>query len=455
MTTPVSGSGSGPQEPIESRPRTDQPAAQQEGAASEAPTQPALGGLRSRPDTPAQSRGTPVSSPEGTPLAAHAHPDLARNVQRDGPRLLREEELRWKTSQPAGSFIAGEPLVLRPTGYNAVVGAATEEGMIFSVDGEELTVYEAMTMSLGIGDGSTPFYLVVEGAAEGGVASLAQRWATISGSEVIAREPIFTLDDKRQVVIKGQGPLHRFSPIPFETPPARLAIENGELVEILETGHRATEPLAHLREKLGSGGEGTVFRMGEDLAAKIFVPDVNAPELIERGRRVLDRRASEGFRVQKKLSDPQHLPSGLVMQYLELGSASHQDILVPVDSKDKATGKLRMTGLFTINHARAEVLDEHTIVELDKMRELLETHRPFHHDPEFNDPEIMFDRNGLPYFSDPVQDILPGYDDFPPPAPDDLHEEMLQVIAQLREVAQTNVSARRLSATSPETEPDK
>lgn len=445
MPTPVSGSTGGPQEPH--RPVDSSPVPQEEGVASEQSNQPAFGGLSGRPNIAVRSRSEPDSASSVSSFAAHGHPDSARGAQRGGPGQPGTEAFVRRPVQPDGSFIAGGPLVLGPEKHNAVVGEATEAGTMLTEDGRELPAHEAMAMSLGVGQGHWPFYLAVDGAQEGGATSLAQRWATISGSEVIVQNPAITRDKGGRTIIEGRGPLHRFSPMPFETSPVHLAIENGQLVVPLEEGNRPAEPQEHLRELLGSGGEGAVFRMGANFAAKIFFPDVNTLELMERGRRVLDRRASEGFRVEKKLSDPQLLPSGLAMQYLELGSASHRDILVPVRSADEATGTLRMTGPFKINHARAEALGEHTIAELDKMRELLETHRPFHHDPEFNDPEIMFDLNGLPYFSDPVQDIEPGYPDFAPPTPEDLHEEMLQVVAQLREIALTNVSARRLSTT--------
>jgi len=123
---------------------------------------------------------------------------------------------------------------------------------------------------------------------------------------------------------------------------------------------------------------------------------------------VLDRRAQEGFRVEKKLSDAQTLPSGLVIQYQYLAIGNHSEIL-----------------------ERGQMLGERTIAELRRMRGLLETHRPFHNDPEFNDPEIMFDRDELPYFSDPVQDIEP---DLTPP-PDLLHDETQRIISALLELA--------------------
>jgi hypothetical protein len=151
-----------------------------------------------------------------------------------------------------------------------------------------------------------------------------------------------------------------------------------------------------------------VHRLGENLAANIFFPDVDAFALVERGTRVLARRAQEGFRVEKKLGDARQLPSGLVIQYKALVAGNHRDILV-----------------------RGQALREHTVAELEKMRRLIETHRPFHDDPEFNDPEIMFDRDELPYLSDPVRDIVPELT----PPPNVLHEAMLTIIATLLQLA--------------------
>lgn len=430
MIPPVSDSQSSPQEPR----REHDHEAQRHGHAKQRPKQPAFEESNSRPDMPL-SRPTPRLGPSGARTARDG-PDLAsmaperRDASANEPRALR-----WVAADPTQSFIAGERgnvVVIGPEGYNTVVGAATEAGTVLTGDGRDLSVHEAIAMSLAFGNGTAAFYLAVDGAQDGGAASLAQRWASISGVDVIVRTPTVKRDPKGRTVIEGKGPLHRFSPKPFEARPVLLAIEHGALVTRENAGNRTVLPRAHLREKLGSGGEGAVFRLGENLAAKMFFPDVDALGLIARGKRVLERRAAEGFRVARDLAPPRRSPGGLVVQYLELGAASDRDILTTAASAHEADGRLPIHGYFSIDHARAQTLGAHTIAELDKMRELLEVHRPFHRDREFNDPEIMFDRDGLPYLSDPVQDMQT---DFPAPEPDALHAEALQVIAVLRKVA--------------------
>jgi len=382
MSIPISGSEPGTPRPA----RPDEPSVEQTGeaAASERAKQPAFGPLGHRAGGPAPLRGQ--SGP-------------AQGIDADGFAL--------KPRVPAGSFMAGNPLVLSPDGYVSVVGQATQRGTMLTEDERELSVHEAIAMSPST-DTINRFYLAVDGAADGGAASLGQRWATITGGPVVVQRPVVSRGDHGRLIVKGTGPVRRFLPIPLATTPARLAIDNGELVECLETGSRPAAPLAHMREQLGSGEEGAVFRLGENLAAKLYFHDVDALGLIERGRRVLDRRAQEGFRVDKKLIEPQVLPSGLVVEYKELAIGNHQDMLT-----------------------RGQPLGERTIAELHIMRELLETHRPFHSDPEFNDPEIMFDCDALPYLSDPVQDIEPHL--IPPP--DLLHRQTLGIITALLELA--------------------
>ncbi len=433
MIPPVSDSQGSPQEPRRERGQ----GARQQGGAKARPNQPAFEELDSRADIP-PSGLAPHPGPAGA-RTARDRPDLPSMAPRRRDASANEtRDLRWVRADPTQSFIAGEPgqvIVVGPDGYNTVVGEATEAGTVVAADGRELSVHEAIAMSLALGKGTAPFYLAVDGAEEGGAASLAQRWASISGVDVIVRTPMVKRDPKGRTVIEGTGPLRRFSPRPFEAHPARLGIESGKLVTLEGAGNRSALPRAHLREKLGSGGEGAVFRLGENLAAKIFFPDVDAFGLISRGRRVLDRRAGEGFRVANDLGAPRRSSGGLVFQYLELGAASDRDILTTAASAHEADGRLPVHGYFSIDHARAQTLGARTVVELDKMAELLEIQRPFHRDREFNDPEIMFDRDGLPYLSDPVQDMQP---DFPAPEPDALHAETLQVITVLRKVAQAN-----------------
>jgi len=430
MIPPVSDSQGSPHEPRRERDE----GARQQGGAKARPKQPAFEELDIRPDAPPSRPANARTARDGPELPSEA-------AKKRDASANEASELRWIAADPTQSFIAGEPgnvVVVGPEGYNTVVGVATEAGTVLTGDGRALSVHEAIAMSLAFGDGSAPFYLSIDGAEDGGAASLGQRWASISGVDVIVRTPTVKRDTTGRTVIEGKGPLHRFSPKPFEARPARLRIENGKLVTLGHTGNRAALPRAHLREKLGSGGEGAVFRLGENLAAKLFFPDVDALGLIARGRRVLERRAGEGFRVANDLGAARRSSGGLVVQYLELGAASDKDILIPAASEHEAVGRLPIHGYFSIDRARAQILGARTVVELDKMRELLETHRPFHRDREFNDPEIMFDRDGLPYLSDPVQDTQ---EDFPTPEPDALHAETLQVIAQLRKVAQANATA--------------
>lgn len=427
MSTPVSGAGNVPPEPPQNPPS---PAVEPEnGAATEPPNQPAFRRLPSGKPPRAASGGASGAPrralpgpPEGMPRAQSGVPAPSSFSGGAGVAPGRSP---WRTVVPTCSFIGGIERVRGPEGYNVVVGSVTENGMMLMDDGREIGVHEAMAMPLAMGwatdhfDRDAPFYLAIGGPGEAGVAEFAQRWATISGKEVIVQDTRVTRDAEGRSTAHGVGPLGRFLPAPLSRPITALRVENGEMVEVLDTGNRAVDPLEYLGERVGSDAFGAEYRFGENFVAKIYSPDVNARLSIERGGRVLDRLAAQGFRVETRLGGPKELPSGFILRYLPLGSGSADDFI-----------------------ARGDTLSERAVDELRTMRDLIVKNRPFHADRECIDPEISFDRHGLPYIriGDSVDDTTRGR----VVSPDVPHGKMLGTISKLLELASSKAAQARV-----------
>ncbi|CAN7559128.1 hypothetical protein LJR230_003914 [Trinickia sp. LjRoot230] len=409
------------------------------------------------PETPTQDRtprgqsgGVPPQQPPPNDPGSRATPGPDDDGD-DSGQEVSPDSLRWLPPElPTASFMAGPPgmfSVRGPDGYSTVIGAAGDDATLLDRDGNAISIHEAIVASLGLADRHKPFYLVVDGAVEGGPASLAQRWATITGREVLVQEPVIARGPNGQRIIRGDGPIRRFVPRRAEQTPALANAEmrDGEIVTVDADGTaRAVRPESLLGEVLGWGEEGVVFRLAGRWAAKVFFDDVDAPALLARGKRVLERRREEGFPVQAYYGPPRRLQSGLVAQYLDLWEGTDKDVLVFAESDETAHGRLAGGARFALDHSRTTSFNERTIEDLDKIRELIELRRPFHNDPEFNDPELGYDADGRVYLCDPVVDYEAT--DLPPREPDMLEGQILQVIAQLREIASVNLVAKRLGS---------